>query len=134
MREQNIEFTGTRLKPITEHHVTFQGIDMIDTRDFVIPKLLEVTPIQGSFQVGETIRGTVSSTQTTGQATEFRARLASPNHKGGPYNAPTVTVNTNPYDPTVGFSSSYSETSTVELHARVARVEHDRRAEARVPA
>ena len=113
MREQNIEFTGTRLKPITEHHVTFQGIDMIDTRDFVIPKLLEVTPIQGSFQVGETIRGTVSSTQTTGQATEFRARLANPNHKGGPYNAPTVTVNTNPYDPTVGFSSSYSETSTV---------------------
>ena len=113
MREQNIEFTGTRLKPITEHHVTFQGIDMIDTRDFVIPKLLEVTPIQGSFQVGETIRGTVSSTQTTGQATEFRARLSNPNHKGGPYNAPTVTVNTNPYDPTVGFSSSYSETSTV---------------------
>ena len=113
MREQNIEFVGTRLKPITEHHVTFQGIDMIDNRNYVIPKLLEVTPIQGSFQVGETVRGSVVTTQTTSQATELRCRLAQPNHKGGPYNAPTVFVNTNPYEPTVGFSSSYSETSTV---------------------
>ena len=113
MREQNIEFVGTRLKPITEHHVTFQGIDMIDNRSYVIPKLLEVTPIQGSFQVGETVRGSVVTTQTTSQATELRFRLAQPNHKGGPYNAPTVFVNTNPYEPTVGFSSSYSETSTV---------------------
>ena len=113
MREQNIAFTGTRLKPGTNHYNSFAGEDMIENNIRTIPKLLEVTPIQGAFQIGETVRGLAVSTQNASQGADLRFRLASPNHKDGPFNNPTVTFLNNPYAPNVGLSSAYSETTTV---------------------
>jgi len=113
MREQNIAFTGTRLKPGTNHYNSFAGEDMIENNIRTIPKLLEVTPIQGAFQIGETVRGLAISTQNQSQGADLRFRLAAPNHKDGPFNQPTITFTNNPYSANVGLSSSYSETTTV---------------------
>jgi len=113
MREQNIAFTATRLKPGTNHYNSFAGEDMLENNIRTIPKLLEVTPIQGAFQVGETVRGLSISTQNASQGADLRFRLASPNHKDGPFNNPTITFSVNPYAPNVGLSSAYSETTTV---------------------
>ena len=113
MREQNIEFIGTRLKPGTNHYTSWAGVDMIENRDNVIPKLLEVTPVSGAFQVGETVSGLISDNTGSTQFVALRFRLGTPNHKDGPFNSPTVTYNNNPYEANVGLSSSYSETTTV---------------------
>ena len=114
LREQNIQFTAVRLKPLTAHFCSFADEDMVDTRSRVIPKLLEVTPIQGAFQIGETVRGTSINNQETSQGTDLRFRLAVPDHKGGPFNDPTVFYQQNPYsEEVVGLSSSYSETTAV---------------------
>ena len=113
MREQNIEFNVTTLKPDTNHFAYWSGTDMIDTNSYIVPKLLEVTPVSGSFEVGETVRGLAVSTQNASQGEDIRFRLCTPNHKAGPFSAPNITYTVNPYSPTVGLSSSYSETSTV---------------------
>lgn len=105
LRSQNIEFVSTRLKPSTKMTSFFSSTDMSDQRKFTVPKLLEVSPIKGAFQVGETVRG------TKGNA-EIRFRLASPNHKDGPYNSPVGFFNKNPYTNS-GISSSYSDTTTL---------------------
>ena len=112
MREQNVEFIGSRLKPGTNHYSSWAGVDMIENRDNIIPKLLEVTPVSGAFQIGETVIGVVNEQGQT-DVNRLRFRLAAPNHKDGPYNAPTVVFNNNPYEANVGLSSAYSETSTV---------------------
>ena len=113
MREQNIQFVGLKLKPGTNHHNLFAGNDMLDIENRTIPKLLEVTPIQGAFQIGETVNGYAVSSQNSSQGTDIRFRLAAPDHKDGPFNAPTLTFTNNPYAANVGLSSSYSETTTV---------------------
>ena len=105
LRSQNIEFVATRLKPTTKMTAEFSSKDMSENRKLAIPKLLEVTPVKGAFQVGETVRG-------EGNNAEIRFRLAAPNHKDGPYNAPVAFFNTNPYNNT-GISSSYSDTTTL---------------------
>ena len=113
MREQNIQFIGTRLKPGTNHFNLFAGNEMLDIDNYTIPKLLEVTPIQGAFKIGETVSGYSVSVQNATQGTDIRFRLAAPNHKAGPFASPTITYPNNPYAASVGLSSSYSETTTV---------------------
>ena len=113
MREQNIEFIGTRLKPGTNHYSSWAGVDMIENRDAIIPKLLEVTPVSGAFQIGETVSGLISINSGGTDVVALRFRLATPNHKDGPFNQPTIVFNNNPYEANVGLSSSYSETTTV---------------------
>ena len=113
MRLQNIEFVGTRLKPGTLHYTTFAGEDMIENNSRVVPKLLEVFPSSGAFQIGETVSA-VSRISDDNFVVDFRFRLATPNHKDGPYDAPTVVYPNNPYEAgNVGLSSAYSETTTV---------------------
>jgi len=113
MREQNVEFAGTRLKPGTNHYISWAGVDMIENRNNIIPKLLEVTPVSGAFQIGETVSGTIADPEGGTDIESVRFRLASPNHKDGPFNQPTILFNNNPYEANVGLSSSYSETTTV---------------------
>ena len=113
MREQNVQFTVSRLKPGTRLFSYWSGDDMIENNVRTIPKLLEVTPIQGSFQIGEAVRGLSVSTQNTSQNIDIRFRLATPNHKWGPFNNPVITFQTNPYNPSVGLSSAYTETTSV---------------------
>ena len=58
MRSRNVTFTGTRLKPYTQVYAFFDGVDV--TR-FCVPKLIQVTMAEGSFQVGETVRGMMTT-------------------------------------------------------------------------
>jgi len=112
LRSQNIEFKALRLKPATKFFSFFSRTDMSDNRSLTVPKLLEVTPVQGSFQVGETVVGRILSNQNTTANPEVRFRLAQANHKDGPYNAPTAVYTNNPYS-NVGLTSFYSDTTKV---------------------
>jgi hypothetical protein len=60
----------------------------------------------GTFSVGEVVTGTVGTTS-------IRFRLASPNHKYGPYNQPEQVYTGNPYSPLQSIPTSYSTTSTI---------------------
>jgi hypothetical protein len=104
VRSRNIEFTSKRLKPITRVYGFFDGIDI---NQYIIPKLIEVTMVSGSFQVGETVRGEVQN----GPSITFR--VAQQNHKYGPYNNPTDVYTNNPYNRDQTIPSSYSSTSTL---------------------
>ena len=112
MRSQNIEFTGYRLKPGTKYYSSFSRTDMSEERKLTVPKLIEVTPVKGAFQIGETVIGKLLNNQNSNVVPEIRFRVATPNHKLGPYNAPTLVYESNPYDKS-GISSSYSDTSTI---------------------
>ena len=112
LRAQNIEFIGHRLKPGTKFYSSFSRTDMVDERSLTVPKLLEVTPIKGAFQVGETVVGREVNTSGQVQGKEVRFRVAVPNHKDGPYNAPTLVYQSSPYDG-AGITSAYSDTSTL---------------------
>ena len=112
LRSQNIAFTGYRLKPGTKFYSSFSRVDMSDQRSLTVPKLIEITPVKGAFQIGETVIGKLLNNQNTNVVPEIRFRVATPNHKDGPYNAPTLVYESSPYDG-AGISSSYSDTSTL---------------------
>jgi len=101
-RSRNIEFRGIGLKPNTSFYAFFDNQSGLD----IIPKLLEVNNVSGSFQVGETIRGRVAGNN-------FEFRLCTPNHKSGPFNNPTETYSIDPYNPTSTLPNGYSQASTV---------------------
>ena len=102
MRTRNIEFIAKRLKPKTKLYPFFDNVDM---SKYVVPKLIEIQMVSGTFQAGETVTGVLGTTA-------IRFRLAYPNHKYGPYNAPDQIYTNNPYSPTQNISGSYSTTST----------------------
>jgi hypothetical protein len=104
VRSRNIEFTSKRLKPITRVYGFFDGIDI---NQYIVPKLIEISMVSGSFQVGETVKGEVQN----GPSITFR--VAQQNHKYGPYNNPTDVYTNNPYDRDQIVPSSYSSTSTL---------------------
>ena len=112
MRSRNIEFIATRIQPGTQFYPFFDGQDV---KKYVTPKLIEISMVQGVFQVGETITGTSADwqTATNGNAAQIKFRAAQPNHKFGAYNDPRIIYAVNPYSDTVGISSSYSATSSV---------------------
>ena len=108
MRSRNVEIITHRMKPRTRFYAYF---DDIDVTLFTTPKLLEVNMTSGVFQTGETVIGNV--TGTADQDRRFIFRLAAPNHKEGPYNAPTKTLALNPYVPGAGIPASYSTSTTI---------------------
>jgi hypothetical protein len=101
-RSRNIEFKAIGLKPNTRFYAYFDNQNGLD----IIPKLLEVNNVSGSFQVGETIRGSVNGNN-------FEFRLCTPNHKSGPFNNPNETYTINPYDAVSTLPNGYSQASTV---------------------
>jgi len=103
MRSRNIEIISKRLKPSSRIYAFFDNVDMTS---YVIPKLIEVTMSSGTFTSGETVVGTLGSKS-------IRFRLATQNHKYGPYNSPSETFSTNPYLPENSLSNSYSSTTTI---------------------
>ena len=106
MRSRNIEFVCKRLKPNTRLYAFFDNIDM---NAFIVPKLIEIEMVSGTFAVGETVRGNgVNSTNKS-----IRFRLAQQNHKYGPYNSPSQTYKNNPYNVANSISSSYSSTTSI---------------------
>tara|TARA_Y200000002_G_scaffold137691_1_gene113514 strand:- start:215 stop:3415 length:3201 start_codon:yes stop_codon:yes gene_type:complete len=76
---------------------------------FVVPKLVEVTMVSGTFGAGEIVEG--SRPNSNNDAIRFR--LANQDHKYGPYNAPTQTYKQNPYEPSSSIAPTYSSTTTV---------------------
>jgi len=100
MRKRNIQITTHRMKPRTRFYVYF---DNIDVTQFTTPKLLEINMTSGVFQTGETVKS----------SDKFSFRLAAPNHKEGPYNAPTKVITLNPYDNAAGISTVYSTSSSI---------------------
>ena len=59
----------------------------------------------GVFQTGERVHAISGG--------KFSIRLAAPNHKEGPYNAPTKVITSNPYNTAAGISTVYSTSSTI---------------------
>jgi hypothetical protein len=103
IRSRNVKFTTRGLKPLTRYYPFFDGSNSID----FVPKLLEIEMASGVFQVGETVEGFIGSQKVAS------FRVCQSNHKGGPYNVPTILYRENPYDRTLTLSSSYSASSNV---------------------
>ncbi len=65
MRSRNVEFTGRRFKPRTRLYGFFDGTDV---NRFIVPKLIEIRMISGSFTSGQIVQGRMPSSVTTGSA------------------------------------------------------------------
>ena len=113
MRSRNVQFVSKKLKPLTQIYAFFDGVDV--TR-YCVPKLLEISMISGTFEVGEKVIATVQNTglnPSLGQnSARISFRVAQSNHKEGPYNAATTTYPSNPYTGQI-LQSTYSSTSNI---------------------
>ncbi|OUV69056.1 MAG: hypothetical protein CBC89_01640 [Euryarchaeota archaeon TMED129] len=113
MRSRNVEFVSKKMKPLTRMYGFFDGVDITE---YCVPKLLEITMTSGTFQVGETVIGSMQTTglgESSAESNAFiRFRTAQHNHREGPYDAPTKTYVENPYL-NLPLSVSYSSTSTI---------------------
>jgi hypothetical protein len=103
MRSRNIEIVAKLLKASSRFYCFFDNVDLTS---YVVPKLLEVSMVSGTFTSGETVVGTLGTKS-------IRFRLASQNHKYGPYNLATETYKENPYLSGNSLSDSYSSTTTI---------------------
>ena len=115
MRARNVECISTSMKPFTKLYAFF---DSVDVNSFCYPKLLEVQMETGTFQVGETVTGVMPTTEQNedvdpNTVPNITFRVATLNHKYGPYNEPTDRYDSNPYNRDVEIGTSYSETSTI---------------------
>jgi hypothetical protein len=103
MRSRNIQFSASNLKPSTQFYQFLDGNSGVD----FIPKLIEIENSSKAFVVGETVIGTFGGNNL------ISFRVATPNHKYGPYNAPSTTYTINPYTRTESIASGYSQSSKV---------------------
>jgi hypothetical protein len=103
MRSRNIQFSVSNVKPSTQFYQFLDGNSGVD----FIPKLIEITNTSGAFVVGETVIGTFGGNNL------ISFRVATPNHKYGPYNAPSTVYTINPYIRTESIASGYSQSSKV---------------------
>ena len=103
MRSRNVQFISKRLKPLTQIYAFFDGVNVTK---YCVPKLLEISMVSGTFQVGETVVGTTRDTglqPLSGVSNpQITFRVAQSNHKEGPYNAPTSIYTNNPYTSQIG--------------------------------
>jgi len=106
MRERNIEFTATRMKPNTQ---VFAFFDNVNVTLRCTPKLIQITMNSGVFQVGEEVVGSIPGNSSA----SIRFRVASANHKYGPYNNPSDFYDSNPYLRSNNVPSVYSAESTI---------------------
>ena len=113
MRSRNIEFVSKRLKPLTQLYTFFDGVNVTK---YCVPKLLEISMISGTFQVGENIVGRVIRTglgpDLSDSSPKITFRSAQSNHREGPYDAPSSVFRENPYN-NQPLSGGYSSTSTL---------------------
>ena len=89
MRSRNIKFDARTLKPSTGIYAFFDGQDV---NSYIIPKLLEISMVTGTFQPGETVVGS-----STDGAETIRFKLAQANHKRGNPLEPSEVYIRNPY-------------------------------------
>ena len=88
LRSRNIEFDAKGLKPRTAFYSFFQGIDV---KNYIIPKLIEIEMISGTFQIGETVESDPHFTSA-----KIKFRLCKPNHRTGPFDGSSPPDVTNP--------------------------------------
>jgi len=115
IRSRNIEFVATRLKPNSKFKLLFDSKEIssnIDGFTYVFPKLLQVSDVTGSFQVGETVTAYTNSISNNNQKI-CTFRLCTPNHKSGTYNSPESVFTTNPYSTSSGIATVYGPQSTL---------------------
>lgn len=116
MRSRNIEFTGTKLRPRTQVYPILDNKNMVD---YMAPKLMEVSMTSGTFTSGETVIGSMvqSLTQINPLPNEatgtFKFRVATANHKSGPYDDPSNTFTLNPYNNDETLPDDYSSVSSI---------------------
>ena len=115
MRARNIECISTSMKPFTRLYAFF---DSVNVSNFCYPKLLEIQMETGTFQVGETVTGVMPTAERNDDVdpnaiANITFRVATQNHKYGPYNDPTDRYDSNPYNRNVNIGPEYSETSTI---------------------
>jgi len=112
MRSRNTEFKVSNLKPYTRYYQFLDGNGSVD----FVPKLLEISNssslenygASSAFSVGETVLGYDSNNN---QIISFR--VATSNHKFGPFNNPSSKFNTNPYNKTESIPDGYSASSKI---------------------
>ncbi len=111
MRARNVEFDAKRVKPLTKLYGFFDGVDVTK---YCVPKLLEIEMNTGTFQVGETVTGTVQGTGLGEETSKARItfRVAQSNHREGDYDLPTKVYPESPYNNQI-LPESYSSTSTI---------------------
>ena len=103
IRSRNIGILSKRLKPNTRFYGFFEGVDVTS---YIVPKLIEIEMVSGTFNVGEDVIGNTNKASIV-------FRLANQNHKYGDYNSPSQVYLKNPYDTTSTLFSSYSSTSVI---------------------
>jgi len=111
MRSRNTGFYSSNLRPLTRFYQFLDGVSQVD----FVPKLIEISPndtlqnygSSGSFQVGETVIGTMNGQNL------ISFRVASSNHKEGLFNSPSTVYNINPYNRDESISETYSSSSKV---------------------
>jgi len=101
-RSRNVQFYAQGLKPLTQHYISLDSISSID----YVPKLVEISMVSGSFNVGEDVEGYVSDVKT------IAFRTARPDHKSGNYSTPEKSYNANPYNKSLALPTAYSASST----------------------
>ena len=104
IRSRNVAFTANGLRPVARFYPFFDSISGID----IVPKLLEISMVNGIFQKGET----VEAYDSTGEQVAI-FRIAQPDHKLGDINSPEETFNANPYNTSVSLGSVYSASTSV---------------------
>jgi len=87
VRSRNVQVTAKRVKPNTRYYVFMENTDLTQ---YAVPKYLPITMKRGTFAVGEVIETSVSAA-VLGQP-KIKCRVASTNHKEGPFNQPTFTL------------------------------------------
>ena len=110
-RSRNIEVTSTRLKPNTKFYVF---MDNVDITSYCVPKLLQISMTRGTFTTGDIVESSIEVTNLRGfaEVPDIMFRVATENHKTGPFNAPTETYKNDPYTKSA-LSGSYSSSSTI---------------------
>jgi hypothetical protein len=120
MRSRNIEFNAKKLRPFSRVYAFFDGENV---NQFIVPKLIEIEMLEGTFVVGETVSGTTATdevvplsnqiSQSIPSTKELKARVAVASHRYGPYNNPTDNYIKNPYDQEQDLPSTYTSNSTI---------------------
>jgi hypothetical protein len=113
IRSRNVEFTGKRFKPLTRVYGFFDGVDV---NKFIIPKLIEIEMISGTFVAGELITGLMSDGSQTADSSNVSSakisfRIAKQNHKYGDILNPSDVYSSSPYNESYTIPETYSNSS-----------------------
>jgi hypothetical protein len=90
MRARNIQFVARNLKPLSEVIPIFDNV-VVD--QYCIPKLIQISMVQGIFQSGENVRAISGD----GKTITGIFRICSPNHKFGQVDSPSDIFTISPY-------------------------------------